>query len=437
MINYCKKTTIVTATPTVIFVLLFAISSSAQNLRYPTLVEKFYIATNQQLLWLNNTFVSDTMRMILLQKIDSSAYIGIDKRKYNYDRLYEINDQRSKEKNDTTGLMKQDMLFTDAAIAYCKDMYQGNEISTSLMYDEWSGKYAAKDNDFLIAHLANVRSSNELLSLFNSLEPYSKEYLSYKTEFQKQYLRKDYFKANQVTISMNLYRWIHHFNFKKFIVVNIPSTTLGYYENDSEILFSRMVVGKPSTRTPRFSATCREVILYPYWNVPQEIALKELVPKYKKHPALIDEENMQLLNAKGNVIDPASVKWSQFNRHYFPYRLRQSTGCDNSLGIIKLNLTSPFDVYLHDTNAKGLFSSNYRFKSHGCMRVEKAVELGNYLLNNKLDTAFLRECIKGEQPITIPLKSPVPVFAIYQTAQINDSGQVKYYPDIYHLLQKN
>jgi murein L,D-transpeptidase YcbB/YkuD len=70
------------------------------------------------------------------------------------------------------------------------------------------------------------------------------------------------------------------------------------------------------------------------------------------------------------------------------------------------------------------------------MRVEKAIELGNLLLNNKLDTGYLQACIKGEKPVTIKLESPVPVFVVYLPAEANDTGGVTYYKDIYQLMQK-
>ena len=367
-----------------------------------------------------------------MQKLDSSAYVGVDRTRYRYDQLLEV---KPEQLNDSITSIKLDRLFTDAAIAYCKDLYEGYGINVWMKYDEWSGKYSDRDNDFIIRHLVTIKSSDELTGFINSLEPDSKEYTAYKSELKTQYLHSDMIKAKQAAISLNFYRWIHHFNFEKFIVVNIASATLNYYENNIETLFSKMIVGKPSRRTPRFVATCREVILYPYWNVPTDIALKELVPKYKKSPGLIDKENMQILDVKGNVISPYSVNWSQYNSSNFPYRLRQSTGCDNSLGIIKLDLTSPFGVYLHDTNEKGLFKSNNKFRSHGCMRVEKAIELGNYLLNNKLDTAFLQACIKGEKPIILQLEKPVPVFVVYLTAELYANGVINYYKDVYHLLR--
>ena len=407
---------------------------SPRYLSYPALINKFYSTVNQQLFWFGNSPISDTMRIILLKKLDSSAYIGSDRSKYNYDQLLSINRQYLKEKNDTTGSWNKDIMYTNAAIAYCKDLYQGSEIKKWLMYDEWAEQYENKDNELLVDDLAGVRSTSELLSLFNSLEPTSSEYLAVKIELTVQYRLNDTNKARQVAVYMNFYRWMHHFDFKKFIVVNIPSATLKLYENDTITLFSKMIVGKRSARTPRFDASCREVILYPYWNVPGDISARELLPKYKKSPALINEENMQVIDKKGNIINPYSIKWSQYNGSNFPYRFRQSTGCDNSLGVIKFGLTSPFSVYLHDTNEKELFKSNNRFRSHGCMRVEKAIELGNYLLNNKLDTTYLQKCIKDETPVTISLENPVPVFVVYLTADLNDSNKVSYHSDIYHLL---
>ena len=142
---------------------------------------------------------------------------------------------------------------------------------------------------------------------------------------------------------------------------------------------------------------------------------------------------MQVLDARDRVLDPTSIVWSRYGRSYFPYRLRQVTGCDNSLGVIKFDLTDPFDVYLHDTNASELFRMAKRYRSHGCMRVEKAVELGNFLLENKLDTVFLKACVKGVQPMTVQLGRSVPVFVVYLTAEANDGDGVSYYDDIYHL----
>ncbi|ANH80829.1 hypothetical protein A8C56_07405 [Niabella ginsenosidivorans] len=77
---------------------------------------------------------------------------------------------------------------------------------------------------------------------------------------------------------------MHHFRFKKFIVVNIAAAELNYYDADSLQLNMRVVAGKSSTRTPRFTVYCDQIILYPYWNVPRSIAVNEILPFTKIIP---------------------------------------------------------------------------------------------------------------------------------------------------------
>lgn len=103
---------------------------------------------------------------------------------------------------------------------------------------------------------------------------------------------------------------------------------------------------------------------------------------------------MQILDSRGKTIPEDSILWSLYSKRYFPYRIRQSTGCDNALGVMKFNITSPFDVYLHDTNLKSAFRFDYRYYSHGCIRLEKPFELANYLLTVPVDTAILNSGLK-------------------------------------------
>ena len=207
---------------------------------------------------------------------------------------------------------------------------------------------------------------------------------------------------------------------------------LHYYEQDSMILEMKVVTGKPSTPTPRFAAYCNQVILYPYWNVPQNIALNEILPLCKKGAGVLDFMNMQVIDAKGKIIDHKTLNWDAFSKKNFPYRFRQSTGCDNALGVIKLNLTSPYSVYLHDTNMKSAFASSNRYFSHGCIRIEKPVALVKYLLQGDFDEDLLAACVRGQKPVVKPVHDPVPVFVIYSTVDIQ-MGKLNYYQDIYHL----
>jgi murein L,D-transpeptidase YcbB/YkuD len=92
-------------------------------------------------------------------------------------------------------------------------------------------------------------------------------------------------------------------------------------------------------------------------------------------------------------------------------------------------------VYLHDTNFKLAFASQKRFYSHGCIRLDKPMALAEKLLDNKLDTTFLKACMKNETPQTIPLHASVPVMVVYLTAWPDEQGKITYFQDIYHLNQ--
>lgn len=154
----------------------------------------------------------------------------------------------------------------------------------------------------------------------------------------------------------------------------------------------------------------------------------------KKDVGAINKNGFQVLSEKGKIIDPYTIDWNSLSRQNFPYILRQSTGCDNSLGIIKLNFYNPFNVYLHDTPWKNLFNRTNRFYSHGCIRVEKAMELAHYLLKENsvaVDTLEEKGCLLNKKPLTIPLKQAVPIFVLYNTAWIDSAATVKFYPDIY------
>jgi murein L,D-transpeptidase YcbB/YkuD len=218
------------------------------------------------------------------------------------------------------------------------------------------------------------------------------------------------------------------------IIVNIPSATVLVYDHGKNILESRIIVGKRSTPTSTLSSKVTDVVLYPYWMVPYSIATKELLPAIKRNIGYLDAGNYQVINKAGKVMNPYSIDWQSLSRTYFPYIIRQSTGCDNSLGLIKLNFYNPFGGYLHDTPAKKLFAYNKRYFSHGCMRVQKAMELAHIVLKNNsiaLDTLEDKGCLRNKAPVIVPADQQLPVFVIYSTVWIDANAQITFNEDIY------
>lgn len=244
-------------------------------------------------------------------------------------------------------------------------------------------------------------------------------------------------RIGELELALNTLDWLScAINDQTVIVVNIPSASLQLFEGRQVALHSNIICGKPNTPTSTLCATVKEVILYPYWNVPYNIATREMLPRIKKSRSYLDANNLQVVNSGGKVINPANINWRALSRSHFPYRLRQSTGCDNSLGIVKLNFSNPFTIYMHDTPAKSLFGSRKRFFSHGCMRVEKAMELARHIVTDAqpIDDIEEKGCIEYQSPVIIPVQKKASVFVLYNTAWTDSAGEVHFYGDVYNKL---
>lgn len=404
-------------------------AKDTQKIVYPALIDTFYTARSGNPFWFAQDSTALNLRRELILILEKSATKGLSKDRYNYERLKA---HLAEENLPFETLMSYEKMYTDAAIAYMKDIFQGRISGAMVSYDELSEKTEVADNRYILDLLNRSKNSEELRHNLEALEPKTLGYNQLINALSLVDTLTDKDTLKQLTKALDYYRWICHFKFEKCIVVNIASGMLHYYEQDSMILEMKVVTGKPATPTPRFAAFCDQVILYPYWNVPQSIALNEILPLCKKGAGVLDFMNMQVIDAKGNIIDHKTLNWNTYSKKNFPYRFRQSTGCDNALGVIKLNLTSPYSVYLHDTNMKFAFASTKRYFSHGCIRIEKPVELIKYLLKGDFDENLLAACVRGQKPVTKPVHDAVPVFVIYSTADVQ-TGKLTYHPDVYNL----
>ena len=243
-------------------------------------------------------------------------------------------------------------------------------------------------------------------------------------------------RVRQMELNMERLRWILGNREQRSIVVNIANFQLDVIENGKSIISMKVVVGKPYWDTPVFTATMTYLIINPSWNVPDSIARKELVKKIKNNPHYPAEENIKVLRGWGSreeEINPETIAWSKITANNLPYRFSQEPGPRNPLGRLKFMFPNKFNVYLHDTTAKRLFSETVRAFSHGCTRIEKPIELGEYVLRG--DPLWTREKLlaaieKGiEQKVLIP--HPINVYFLYLTAWVDKGGTVQFRNDIY------
>ena len=196
---------------------------------------------------------------------------------------------------------------------------------------------------------------------------------------------------------------------------------------------SGLTTPPPHTPTPVFSDRIVAVVVNPPWNVPKSIAVGEYLRKLRKDPKAFKRGGLRLLEGSeenAREVDPTTVDWHALGQGRFPYRLRQDPGPSNALGRVKFQLTNDFRIYLHDTPARGLFGQSERDLSHGCVRVERPVELAKQLLGESSQD-LLREDLEQPKERHLSVNPPVPVHLLYLTAWVDEAGALRFSPDVY------
>ena len=236
-------------------------------------------------------------------------------------------------------------------------------------------------------------------------------------------------RIHQIEINMERWRWLPRDLGARYIFVNIPDMRLDVWENGQVPLSMRVVVGKPDTPTPIFNDQMTHIVFAPYWNVPPDIAEKETLPSVIRDPDFLNRMNMEVVDAKGNPVDPGSVDLENPGE----YRFRQRPGTSNALGLVKFMFPNQFDVYLHDTPVDSLFARASRSFSHGCVRVEQPEQLAQYVLRDQPEWTpeKISEAMQAGREQTVKLKEPIPVYLGYWTARVTPDGLVQFRKDVY------
>jgi L,D-transpeptidase YcbB len=239
----------------------------------------------------------------------------------------------------------------------------------------------------------------------------------------------------EVELNLERWRWIPRRLGDPHVLINIPAFELDFVRNGAPAWRSRIVVGKAFTPTPVFSDRIVAVVVNPPWNVPESIALGELLPELQSDPQALSRRHIRILDGAGDKareVSPKSVDWSEVAAGRFPYRLRQDPGADNALGRLKFDLTNDFHIYLHDTPAGHLFGRPERDLSHGCIRVERPLELARELLGDSPEDR-LQQALDQSEERRLPVEPPVPVHILYWTAWADEADVLHFGPDVYEL----
>jgi murein L,D-transpeptidase YcbB/YkuD len=242
----------------------------------------------------------------------------------------------------------------------------------------------------------------------------------------------------RIAISLDRYKLLPEKMPDRYVWVNLPAFYMEFRENDTLRLSSKIICGKPATRTPLLTSSISELVTYPQWTVPSSIIEKEILPAVKRNPEYLAKKGFSLVDPKtGDEVDPYAVDWSKYKKG-IPYKVVQGSGDDNALGILKFNFPNKYAVYLHDTNQRYLFAQTNRSLSHGCVRVQDWEKLAysivrydykGYVAPSPVEDS-MTTWLQRKEKHSIPVRNRLPVYIRYFTAE-GKGDRIVFYDDIY------
>ena len=254
--------------------------------------------------------------------------------------------------------------------------------------------------------LDQALATNALGETLNGLLPTHPQYgaLRYALEVTP---KTETAKLNRIRLNMDRWRWLPRELGQKYIIVNVPSFHATLVENGVTRWKRKAIAGAIKTPTPQLSVMATGVILNPSWEVPKSI-WNEVAGK----PGFV-----AIKDKNGKF-----VRWSQ------------PAGPNNALGQLKFVMYNPYNIYLHDTNARSRFNSQVRALSHGCVRTENVLDLATELLGDdggEWTPEKIAQTLASKKSKQANFVKPIPVYIVYFSAAALTDGTIENYQDLY------
>ncbi len=306
--------------------------------------------------------------------------------------------------------------------------------------------------------LMNVLNINDLKVYLDSIQPSSEKYKSLQKALASSITAPG--KTEEETkkiIHANLerLRWKHNYDTLNMVYVNIPAFKLMVIKDGKPIGEMKVVVGTGrnnvstdeismhsnpvidaphSHETPVLNSLIHSVQVNPVWNIPESIASKEILDLVKNDRFYLSNNGIEVLENEKVIEDPELIDWSSISKDNLPYRFRQKPGEENALGKIKFLFKNNSSVYLHDTPAQAAFERDIRASSHGCVRVEKPLDLADRIFTDAEKFNFIKDEMEGTSTKAkdISLNPKMTVVLDYNTIMVNGES-IAFFPDVYGL----
>ncbi len=234
--------------------------------------------------------------------------------------------------------------------------------------------------------------------------------------------------AERATVAANLDRLRVIRPARRFVLVDTASARLWMVEDGRIHGTMKVVVGKPGMETPAMAGLIRFANLNPYWHVPLDL-VRDRVKRHvlSEGPSYFRRERLQPVSAYSEAavtLDPRTIDWRAVARGETEMGLRQLPGPDNMMGAVKFMFPNSLGIYLHDTPGRWAFARADRRISSGCVRLEDAGALYQWLLGTNMPSP---DAERPEQRMDLP--EPVPVYILHLTTAPDAEGVVRFQPE--------
>ncbi|MCD8317551.1 MAG: L,D-transpeptidase family protein [Paraprevotella sp.] len=303
-----------------------------------------------------------------------------------------------------------------------------------------------KADDAFIQKAIDSQRNGKLTEFFQEIQPSGNTYSRLSEAYRN---ARDTDRKRKIAVNLERSRWRSLQPRGKYVWVNLADMMLrAVNEAQDDTLEMKICIGSPKNKSPMLISQIERVDMNPYWNIPYSIIKKEIAPRHAGDADYFTRNRYRIFDkSTGEEVDPVNVTAAMLTSGN--YRVRQDNGQNNSLGRLIFRFPNDFSIYLHDTNNKQAFDRTNRAMSHGCIRVEKPLELAVFLVDDPTREIInrLRKAVglppqdtpeavaqTSEEPIrmeTLRIDPPIPVFIPYFTFYPLANGKWEDAPDTY------
>lgn len=394
-----------------------------------TLISNYYKKRTYKPVFITR-FLADRQLQVFLSYLMNSGQHGLEPEQFFAEtlkkQLTEVEDH-----NSSTNLAKLELTIAHSLLKYSMAMQFG-VVNPNKIYNNYAIVTKMPDS----ATLLRVFEVQNLKHYLDSIQPKDKRYLALQkaliTLRQEQNSNKE--QIEMLVINLERLRWKNKPPTQKYVLVNIADFSLDVMDNGKSILHMKVCVGEPNGKeTPQLSSTIHSVQVNPVWNIPQSIARNEIAKHANEDRYYLANNNINVYHQGKLIRDVESINWTVANLN--DYSFQQQPGAENALGKIKFLFNNQSSVYLHDTPIQAAFNQEIRAVSHGCVRVQKPLELAYALFGKSEKYNQIKRAMQSGYPRAkfIGLAQQLPIQLTYYTTLVDNAGKVRFCKDVYGL----